>query len=235
MLDSMLIGLIKTLIKSGGVVIRDVDNGAEPFLYSSGNYGPGYIDVKGRCAIPIWIEACASTLAMKMVNKNAIPNVITGNATGGMIASWELNRKLSNLIGKELPYFYLRGTRKVGGHQELVTGEKSRLKPNLITTVGEELVNYAGTTTEAARYLRERHHLTVNHGTSFLNYDHAGTRAALEAAGVEAIYLFTLSQVLDVGVKEEVLQRGPVEKYREFLDNPSGWMKARGLTKKEMT
>lgn len=234
MLDSMHTALVKTLIQSGGVVIRDVDNGEEPFLYSSGNYGPGYIDVKGRCAFPTWVETCATVLATKMVNCNAIPHVITGNATGGMIASWALNRKLSHLIGKELPYFYLRGTRKVGGHRELVTGEKLILKPGLVATVGEELINYAGTTTEAARYLRDRHRLIVRYGTSFLNYDHAATRVALEAAGVEAIYLFTLSDVLDVGVKEGLLKSGPVEKYREFLANPSGWMNARGLTKKEM-
>ena len=31
------------IIEAGGMEIRDVDSGEEPFLYSSGNRGPGYI------------------------------------------------------------------------------------------------------------------------------------------------------------------------------------------------
>ena len=35
------------MLEAGAVDIRDVDGGEEPFLYSSGNRGPGYVMVKG--------------------------------------------------------------------------------------------------------------------------------------------------------------------------------------------
>jgi hypothetical protein len=45
--DKMKGTICREIIKAGALEIRDLDAGQEPFLYSSGNYGPGYVMVKG--------------------------------------------------------------------------------------------------------------------------------------------------------------------------------------------
>jgi len=39
-------GACTLILKAGAVEIRDIGAGEEPFVYSSGNHGPGYIDIK---------------------------------------------------------------------------------------------------------------------------------------------------------------------------------------------
>jgi len=37
----------RMILKAEALTIRDVDGGESPFLYASGNWGPGYIMIKG--------------------------------------------------------------------------------------------------------------------------------------------------------------------------------------------
>ena len=39
--------MVQVLRTPGAVEIRDVATGEKPFLYSSGNWGPGYVSIKG--------------------------------------------------------------------------------------------------------------------------------------------------------------------------------------------
>src|SRR3989338_7708156 len=97
-----------TIINSGAISIRDVDNGDEPFVYSTGNRGPGYLMIKGLVGQPSILKSLTKWLAHKVV-KEAKFDFIEGNATGGMIPGWQLRNDISDLLGKEVPFCYLRG------------------------------------------------------------------------------------------------------------------------------
>ena len=140
---------IITIIRNGGIVIRDIEGGEEPFLYSSGNRGPGYTDIKGQCADRFLSDAMAFAVAAKLVyGKKIIPEVVAGNVTGGLGPGWKIRDALCILLGYEIPYVYVRDTRKVGGHKEKITG-KWAIEPGMQTLVIEEMTNFCETTTNA--------------------------------------------------------------------------------------
>ena len=59
----------KQIINSGAVSVRDVDSGEEPFVYSTGNRGPGYLMVKGIVGQPSTLKYLTWHLAQKVVEE----------------------------------------------------------------------------------------------------------------------------------------------------------------------
>lgn len=106
----------KLLLDAKAVSIRDINGGEQPFLYSSGNYGPGYVMVKGLVGRRMVLDDLVYALSRKLLTGVGGIQFIAANATGGMIPGWMLAENLAK------PYVYVRGTRKKGGHKELVTG-----------------------------------------------------------------------------------------------------------------
>lgn len=219
---------IATIIKNGGIVIRDIEGGEEPFVYSSGNRGPGYVDIKGQCADRALSNALAAAMAAKLVfEDNFIPQAVAGNVTGGLGPGWKIRDALSVLLGYDLPYVYVRDTRKVGGHREKVTG-KWVLKPGLQALVVEEMTNFCETTCNSARYLRTNHGLVVEHAACYMAYYHSAAIDRLNDTGVELHKLFTLHEALDVGIEAGLLEERLVADYRAFLADPEQWQLDRG-------
>ena len=73
------------------VEIRDVQNGEEPFLYSTLNRGPGYTDIKGSVGIDelfeLELELLTDRLVMDGVNDIEL---IIGMMTGGSLPGYRL-------------------------------------------------------------------------------------------------------------------------------------------------
>ncbi len=46
-MDPKIKNFIRLMYEFRRIEIRDIDGGEEPFLYSTKNHGPGYVDVKG--------------------------------------------------------------------------------------------------------------------------------------------------------------------------------------------
>lgn len=219
---------VATIIKNGGIVIRDIENGEEPFVYSSGNRGPGYVDIKGQCADRALSDGLAAAIAAKLVYEDGfVPEAVAGNVTGGLGPGWKVRDALSVLLGYDLPYVYVRDTRKVGGHGEKVTG-KWALKPGMQTLVVEEMTNFCETTTNSACYLRESHGLTVEHAACYMAYGHSEAYRLLEDTGVILHTLFTLHEMLEIGVETGLLEERLVDDYRSFLADPVNWQRERG-------
>ncbi len=143
------------IISANAAEVHDVDKGEDAFVYSTGNRGPGYLMIKGLVGQPEVLEFLTRQLALKVVEKAEF-DFINGNVTGGMIPAWELRREISNLRGKVVPYTYLRGSRKQGGHGELITGDRNNplIQKGMRALIVEELVNYAGTTGNATEAFR---------------------------------------------------------------------------------
>ena len=91
-------------LKAGAMEIRDVAAGEEPFLYSSGNWGPGYVSVQGRVGPTSIIVPLAYQLAIKVAE--AVPNLdfVAGNVSGGVGPGWILSEAPGNLMGRRGPF-----------------------------------------------------------------------------------------------------------------------------------
>lgn len=225
----------KQIINSGAIEIRDVDKGHDPFVYSTGNRGPGYLMIKGLVGQPSILKFLTGQLAYRVVDEAEF-DFIEGNATGGMIPGWQLRDDVSNLLGREIPFCYLRGSRKEGGHGELITGDRNNplIQPGMRALVVEELVNYAGTTGNAAEEFRAAGY-PVSHAACIFSYDHAESNSRLREKNVSLIALITLPQLLDIAETDCLIPINAIQSYRDFLKDPLRWQLKRGLVVPQST
>ena len=227
-LTPYVINLMKQMIECGALSLRDIEKGEKPFVYSSGNRGPGYVMVKGLVSQRILLSNLTWCLAAEVLKVFPEVEYVAGNATGGMIPGWLMAEHLSSQAKRDVPYFYVRGSRKLGGHGETLTGNtvnKKFFTRGRNGLVVEELVNFAVTTTNSALEQRDAGY-DVRHAATILNYDHQENRKLLEQVGVQLTHLFTLAQFLEVA--ESQLEKRLVDDYREFLRDPKQWQLDRG-------
>jgi orotate phosphoribosyltransferase len=217
--------IAKKIIDSKSIVIRDINNDDEPFVYSSGNRGPGYIMIKGLVGQRSILKYLVKKLALKIYQQLPNPpDFISGNVTGGVIIGWILCNKLSKLYNKDIPYCYLRVSRKMGGHYELITGNLNNplIKPGMEVLIVEELINYGQTTINATKIYRESGY-KVNYGVSILSYDNPQTNIYTKLNNIKLISLITLPQLLEFAEKQELLDSKLIHQYQLFLANPIMW------------
>lgn len=96
--------MITLLQAPGAVVIRNVNGGEPPFLYSSGNYGPGYVTIKGMVGQKRIIEPLTFQLATKVAEEFPDLDFVAGNVSGGVVPGWILRaRRWSHCLVKKCP------------------------------------------------------------------------------------------------------------------------------------
>lgn len=202
----------------------------QPFLYASGNWGPGYVMIKGLVGRKKIIKSLTQQLAQKIAEKTSLLDFVAGNVSGGVIPAWLLSEELETLLEKTIPFVYIREARKKGGQKELVTGiaNNPEISAGANGLVVEELVNFAQTTCNGADALRDAGY-SVTHAATILFYDNQEAIKALKTHGVEMIYLFTLPKLLTVAEKYQTHPQEEIDDYREFLKDPLGWQAKRGL------
>ncbi|TSC92927.1 MAG: orotate phosphoribosyltransferase [Candidatus Berkelbacteria bacterium Licking1014_7] len=206
----------------------------QPFLYASGNWGPGYVMIKGLVGRKETIKFLTQQLALKILEitspMTSPVDFVAGNVSGGVIPAWLLSEELETLLGRTVPFVYIREARKKGGQKELVTGiaNNPEIPAGANGLVVEELVNFAQTTCNGADALRDAGY-SVTHAATILFYDNPEAIKALKAHGIEMIYLFTLPDLLTVAEKHQTHPQEAIDGYREFLKDPLGWQAKRGL------
>ena len=235
--------LVLMVLRAKAVEIRDIpprvtDEEVEslpsenqPFLYASGNWGPGYVTIKNLVGRKNTIKSLTQGLAFLVAKR--VPNLdfVAGNVSGGMIPAWILSEYLGEIFGRRVPFVYIRESRKKGGQKELITGiaNNSEIPAGANGLVVEELVNFAQTTCHGAESLRDAGY-TVTHGATILFYGNPEAIGNLKDHGMEEIYLFTLPDVLAVAEKHQTHPANVIADYRVFLKDPLGWQADRGLT-----
>ncbi|MFH1049012.1 MAG: phosphoribosyltransferase family protein [Patescibacteria group bacterium] len=222
--------IVLEILNAKAVDIRDIDNGEKPFLYASGNWGPGYVSVKNLVGRKAIIKLLAQNLAIKISDKAPNLDFIAGNVTGGVIPAWLLSEYLGAILGRTVPFVYIRETRKKGGQKELITGIKDNpeIPSGANGVVVEELVNFAQTTCNGAEALREAGYEVTN-AACILFYDNPEAIKSLQTAKIEMVYLITLPQLLEVAEKHKTHSVKAINSYRDFLKDPLGWQAKRGL------
>lgn len=203
----------------------------QPFLYASGNWGPGYVTIKGLVGRKRIIKSLNQQLAQQIAERAPYLNFVAGNVSGGVIPGWLLSEELEALLKRTVPFVYIREARKKGGQKELVTGiaNNPEIPAGANGLVVEELVNFAQTTCNGADALRDAE-CVVTHAATILFYDNPEAVKALKEHRIEMIYLFTLPDLLSVAEKHQTHPQEAINGYREFLADPLDWQKARGLT-----
>ncbi len=225
----------RAILNAGAVEIRDVDAGEEPFLYSSGNWGPGYVSIKGLVGQERVFKTLTEQLALRLLDLQTEFDFIAANATGGMIPGYQLREDLQRMTGRSIPYVYTRGTRKLGGHKELVTGIDGNpsiqigQKPLII----EELINFAQSTSNSAIGLRELGFPAENAAT-VLHYHNPKALERLRETGITVVELTSLPKLIDVAEEYGYSSSRAIESYRDFLQNPLHWQAERGLKPKKI-
>jgi len=220
----------KIILLAKAVDIRNLDKGEKPFLYSSGNWGPGYVNIKGLVGQEEIFKTLVRQLSLRTLASGTQFDFIAANATGGMIPGYQLREDLQKLTGKEIPYVYVRGSRKPGGHQELVTG----IDDNPYTPAGakalviEELINFAQTTTNSAVGLREIG-FAVDSAATILHYQNPEAIKSLAENHISVVQVTSLPKLLEVAETEGIFSPQAVSDYRTFLQDPLAWQTQRGL------
>lgn len=202
----------------------------QPFLYASGNWGPGYVMIKGLVGRKEIIKYLTQQLALEIAERAPQVDFVAGNVSGGVIPGWLLSEELKAFLGRTVPFVYIREARKKGGQKELVTGivNNPEIPAGANGLVVEELVNFAQTTCNGADALRAAGY-SVTHAATILFYDNPEAIKALKTHGIEMIYLFTLLELLTVAEKHQTHPQEAIDGYREFLSDPLGWQTQRGL------
>jgi len=202
----------------------------QPFLYASGNWGPGYVMIKGLVGRKKIIKFLTQQLGRKIIEKTSRVDFVAGNVSGGVIPAWLLSEELETLFGRTVPFVYIRDTRKKGGQKELITGiaNNPEIPAGANGLVVEELVNFAQTTCNGSDALRDAGY-SVTHSATILFYDNSEAIKALKAHGIEMVYLFTLPELLMIAEKYQTHSQEAIDGYREFLKDPLGWQAKRGL------
>mgnify|MGYP001560947472 CR=1 FL=1 len=224
---------VKMLVESKAGNIRDLsDPEQKAYQYSSGWFGPGYLLVKGLVGKRSILKALVEELAWRILDSGVLARIdfVAANATGGMVPGWILAEKLDATAGRHIPYVYVRNTRKIGGTQEYVTGHQNNpeVQPGMRALVFEELVNFAETTCNSARVLRDEGFVVIDAATIFY-YANPEADKALAELGVTMTHLVSLPEFLDVAEEERLFPARAIRDYREYLDDPIAWNKARGF------
>lgn len=222
--------ICRQILDAEAVVIRDVEAGEKPFLYSSGNWGPGYVSIKGLVGREKVFKTLSEQLALRLLDSQAEFDFIAANATGGMIPGYQLRENLRRMTGREIPYVYTRGTRKPGGHKELITGidGNPHIPEGARPLVIEELINFAQSTSNSAVGLRELGY-PAEYAATMLHYHNPKGLERLTETGVSVVELTNLPTLIDVAEEYGYFSPEATQSYRDFLQDPPRWQAERGL------
>ena len=226
------------IVNSGRLDIRDVDGGEKPFLYSSGNYGPGYLDIKGACGQDEVFETFTEQSALRLLEEDAKFDFVAGNATGGMIPAFRVKQLLAEWTSRHIPYVYLRNTRKLGGQEEYATGidNNPEVTKDMSPLIYEELVNFAQTTSNAAEVWRDILGFKApTYAGTIVEYATTAAKENLDRLGLTLVSVIDLPTILNVAEELKLFDVGAINSYRDFLRDPGQWQTTRGLQKKELS
>lgn len=204
--------LILEILRAKLIEIRDVDNGKEPFRYSSGNCGPIYVslrDVVGRKKI---IESLSYLIAEKIRKNIFSADLIAGNATAGIVPGWLVSGYL------DLPFVYIRSEKKDYGQKEQIVGMRGNPNVNCgdNALIVDELVNSGFNIMKSARVLRDAG-FVVTHAACFMSYASSEVVRNLKKENIKLIHLFTLSQLLEVAKNRNIYSPEVIRSFKKYL------------------
>jgi orotate phosphoribosyltransferase len=227
------------IIKGGAMHIRDIGAGEEAYHYSSGWFGPGYVLLKGAVGNQKLFKFLVRQMALRMAEYYDY-DFIAGLVTGGMAPSLVLRDHIQDLQGREIPWVYIRDTRKAGGTKEHVTGIQhlatGGINPEIPLgshgVVMEELTNFANSLCNGAGVLRNVGY-TCDIGWSLLDYTNPKAAEALAEAKLHLDTMITLPELISSAEEVGAFPQRLIDDYRWFQRDPMGWNTHYGYERQE--
>jgi len=259
--ETSVVTLILLVLKAGAVEIRTIPlkvtneevksllREVQPFLYASGNWGPGYVSIKGLVAqggimiplvkrqahqikekelivdfvagnitggvIPGWLlsqelgvsfvyvggtrkrgeievpvtmvngdrlESVSTKLRKSITQSGVSFNFIAGLVPSGMILGYRLSQLLSERLGRNIPFVYIRDTQKKGGQKEIITGIRNN--PHIATgdsgIVISQATDLIGTVDKGMEVLHEAGFKAINGAELLVDFDSGAVNQAKE-------------------------------------------------------
>ena len=221
-LESILLQMLKSQI----LEIRDLSAGEKPFIYTSHNFGPGYVSIKDLVGNKQLIKLLCKKLTKKILLQATEPEFIAGNVTRGVIPAWLISEYLEKSLNKQMPFVYIRKNTKDYQKYTLITGLKnnSQIRIGANCLIVEELVNFGHTICTSAELLRNTGYKVTN-AACILFYNNPESTKALKNAQIQITYLFTLPELLQTAAKYKIYPENLISDYKQFLKNPATWQK----------
>lgn len=130
------IRLIREKVTNAEVPGLPEDN--QPFLYASGNWGPGYVSVKGMVSLEEKMDLLTLQLAIRIVEILPDLDLLAGNVTGGVIPAWKTHLHLQRVLGHPLQYVYVGGSRNEPG---IITIIRKEILAEAVVRMNEAVVS----------------------------------------------------------------------------------------------
>lgn len=122
--------------------VANLPQNIAPFLYASGNWGPGYVSVKGMVSRIGEMDAMINTLGTHVRSVHNQPiDFIAGNLTGGIIPGWMLSEYLSLIYSSPVGFALAYGSRK-GEEKAKIVGIDKRILANSVARLCESVEHY---------------------------------------------------------------------------------------------
>jgi orotate phosphoribosyltransferase len=188
----------------------------EPFRLASGNFSPIYVNCRPLISDPATRSLVLSFAHYYYLEQGLQADCIAGGETAGIPFGAWLARDLDK------PFVYVRKKAKSYGLGTLIEGNASGqvlLFEDLITDGGSKLGFI-----EAIRAADCR----ISDCLVVVDRQ-AGGAEALRNLGIALHALTTLSQCLEVGIKEGILSADAGSQVNEYLADPESWHTSRGL------
>lgn len=152
-----------------------------------------------------------------------------------MIPAYAVREAYQRLTGlTDVGYVYIRGSRKDGGHRELITGvehlplQRADGSPAAWLVIGD-MVNFAETPVNSLLLLLRQLGCEASQAAAVLSVGHPQTARSLDDNGVQLTTLTTVSRLLDVAETDGAVTASAAASYREYLQDPVRWEQTRGF------
>ena len=186
---------------------------SNPFTWASGWKSPFYCDNRKTLSYPAlrnFVKIEISRIILEKFGQvDAIAGVATGAIPQGALVAEELN----------LPFVYVRSSRKDHGLENLIEGE---LRPGMKVVVIEDLISTGGSSLKAVEAIR-RDGCEVIGMVAAYTYGFPVAIEAFKNAKVNLVTLTNYEAVLEVAVKTGYINEEDVAVLDAWRKDPAHW------------
>jgi orotate phosphoribosyltransferase len=212
----------KKLLTQSLMEIKAVEIRAKnPFVYSSGNKGPIYFDLRLIMSFPR-IREQITLYYLDLIEAHYGFNdfdIISGTATAGIpLASW-----VAQALRK--PMIYVRSKQKEYGKQNLVEGLLSREDRVLIV---EDIVNF-GVSSLANVHTVRKMGGKVTSCLSIANYEQKEAMTQFSKSKVSLYSMITVAEVVNMAHELKLIDTIDFQATKDWLTEPVGWFERQGV------
>ena len=201
--------IAQDLLKIGAVSL----NVKNPFLYSSGLYGPIYCDNRLILSFPMSRRLIVQALKQQFLEMPSDECIIAGIATGGIAYAALLAEELN------LPMIYIRSAAKNHGKMKAVEGH---FEPGQKILLIEDLITTGKSALQAARAAIEDG-AVIEKCYSIFSYHLAIAQTNFNQAGIKAMPLCTLNCLLEVAKETGQLSTDDYRSLSAWQQDPTEW------------